>query len=78
MRSGYEWGLTMTERITCRDKTGQARLVDGCNLMDAIERLARIEERTWGVMIAEPTELQKATAEGQRKRREAERRGASE
>ena len=49
----------MAERCTCRDRDGNARLIDGINIMMAIERLARIEEKALGVLIAEPTETQR-------------------
>ena len=65
-------------RFTCRDRNGKARIIEGYGLMEAIEKLCRIEERAFGVMIAQPTELQKATAEGQRIRRAEERKRKTE
>lgn len=38
-------------RYTCRDEDGNARLLDGENLMDAIERLAVLEEDAMGRVV---------------------------
>lgn len=59
-------------RFTCRDADGNPRLRYGVNLMDAIDQLCRIEERSMGVMIQGRTENQEARAEETRKRRREE------
>ena len=55
-------------RLTCRNEDGTARLAKGVNLMDAIERLCRIEERAFGVLVVGQDENQARAAEGANKR----------
>jgi hypothetical protein len=50
-KNKIEERVVIKGRCTCRDLDGHARLVKGINLMDAIERLCRIEEEQHGAMI---------------------------
>jgi hypothetical protein len=60
-------------RYTCRDEEGRCRLMPDVDLMDALEHLCRIEERSMGVLVQGVSDTQRMISEANKLRWEARR-----
>lgn len=49
------------ERMMCRDDNGNFRLMPGVNIMDALDKLGEIEERSCGVLVIPPAGARNGT-----------------